>query len=93
MELKWGRYDQLKQGYSKCMVAQWRQIWGKIGYTRFFKENHLWFWILGSQKPNASNEWQFEVETREIWLIEVMLHKEHGVTGLHIGLIPFDCLG
>ena len=94
-ELKWGRYDRLKQGYWKCMGAQWCQLWAKITATsnKFPRACHLSLWSLGSQEFNASNGSQFGVEMREIWPIEEMLYKEHVVTWLHMGPIPFSCLG
>ena len=92
-ELKWGRYDRMKQGCAKCMATQWCQLWAEIAASssRFLEANHIWFWSSGSQKSNASNGSQFGVETRGIWLIEEILCKEHVVTGLL--LILFGWLG
>ena len=92
-ELKWGRYGWMKQGFTKCMAAQWRQFWAKIraNSSYFPKENNIWFWSLGIQESNALNRSQFGVETREIWPIKAMLRKEHIVMGLHTGPIPFSC--
>ena len=94
-KLKWGRYDRMKQGCSKCMAAQWCQLWVKItaSSSRFLGTNHIWFWSSRIQESNASNRSQFEVETREIWPIEAMLHKEHTLTILHLSPILFSSFG
>ena len=49
--------------------------------------------LSSTQESIASNGLQFEVETREIWLLEARLHKGHAVTGLSSGQIVFGCLG
>ena len=59
----------------------------------FFWENHIWFWILGSQESNALNISQFGIETRKVWPIQVMLCKEYVVMGFHMGPIAFGCSG
>ena len=48
---------------------------------------------LRKLESNASNDSQFEVETRKIWLIEARLRKEHAIIGLSLGQIVFGCLG
>ena len=48
--------------------------------SEFLGASHLYFLILGSQKSKTSNISQFGVETREIWLIEARLCKEHSST-------------
>ena len=64
LELKQGRYDQLKQGCIKCITTQWCQLWAKIKATssKFLGVNHICFWSLGNQESNTSNGLQFRVE-------------------------------
>ena len=42
-ELKWGRYDRMKQGCAKCMATQWCQLWAEIAASssRFLEANHF----------------------------------------------------
>ena len=95
MELKRGSYSRLKLDCGKIMTTQWRWLQLKIRALSYkiFLVNHIWFWSLGSQKSKASNELQFKVEMREIWLIEVRLCKGHAIMGLSSGQIIFSCLG
>ena len=68
----------------KVVQRAWQRHWLqlKIEATSYnlFRANQIWFWILGSQKSSASNKFQLKVETREIWLIEARLRKEHDNT-------------